>query len=257
MLALISPAKTMQSEPSILTSDGIKYSTPRFLEQTKQITSLMLHYNSHELQDIFKISAPIAQQLRARFTQLLESETDEIAAIDSYNGVVYKHFKSDERCTLDDYTYLQNRLRISSLLYGLLRPFDAIKPYRMEGFVRLAGHDERVDRFWRRHQTQTLIDDVNHAGETLLYLASKEEQNAFHWREVENSVKVIDFLFLQQKGDRLKQVVVYTKMARGEMIRHMIANKITKPEELKEFEWSGYRYNNELSTENKWVWVMD
>ncbi|MFI3306525.1 MAG: peroxide stress protein YaaA [Rikenellaceae bacterium] len=175
-----------------------------------------------------------------------------LPAVDSYDGVVYKHFKGDINSE-----YLRERVRISSLLYGLLRPYDLIQPYRMEGFVRLAGSDERVDIFWRNIQTRTLIDDVNAKGGTLLYLASKEEQKAFHWREVCSKVRVIDFKFLQHKGDKLRQVVIYTKMARGEMIRYMMEQNIADPEELKAFELSGYRYDEALSAANEWVWVME
>ena len=90
-----------------------------------------------------------------------------------------------------------------------------------------------------------------------MYLASKEEQNAFNWREVKGAVRVIDFQFMQDKGDKLRQVIVYTKMARGEMVRYMMENNITNPEELKAFEWGGYRYNDALSTTDVWIWVMD
>lgn len=250
MLALISPAKTMQSRS---TSDALTINTePRFMEHTNHIVSIMSQYSALELAEIFRVSTPIAKELRSRFQVLYLDADPKITAIDSYDGIVYKHFKE----TLDA-EYLQNRVRISSLLYGLLRPFDMIRPYRMEGFVRIAGSDERVDNFWRDIQTQTLIDDVNEMGGTLLYLASKEEQKAFNWREVLNSVKVIDFRFLQQRGDKLKQVVIYTKMARGEMIRYMVEHKITTPDSLKEFEWCGYIYNDALSTDNIWVWVME
>lgn len=126
----------------------------------------------------------------------------------------------------------------------------------MEGSGRLAGNDERVDKFWRNIQTQTLIDDVKAQSGTLLYLASKEERKAFNWREVGGSVRVIDFKFLQYKDDKLRQVVIYTKMARGEMILYMMEHNITNAEDLKAFEWSGYRYDDTLSTDDEWIWVM-
>ncbi len=226
-------------------------SEPRFREQTEHIVSLMVRYSALELVEIFKVSKPIARELQRRFMGFYDDEVELLPAVDCYDGVVYKHFKGGVNAE-----YLQERVRISSLLYGLLRPFDLIQPYRMEGFVRLAESDERVDKFWRDIQTQTLIDDVNAMGGTLLYLASMEEQKAFNWREVCNKVRVIDFKFLQHKNGKLRQVVVYTKMARGEMIRYMMEQDITDPEELKMFEWSGYIYDEALSTDNEWVWVM-
>lgn len=256
MIALISPAKTMRSN-SINEKEQKRDTTPRFMAQTDNIASLMLNYSTQELEEIFKISTPLAKELKKHFINLFDPSIATTPAIDSYDGVVFKHFKDKTPLTKEDKLYLQNNLRISSLLFGLLRPLDGIKPYRMEGFIRLAGSDERVDRYWRDHQTQTLIDDVKKNGNTLLYLASKEEQNGFHWRQVKNSVRVIDFQFLQHKGDKLKQVVVYTKMARGEIIRYMIDNRISDPNELKNFEWGGYKYNDTLSKDDLWVWVME
>lgn len=255
MIALISPAKGMVNSNIEDINDLL--TEPRFKEHTQHIAALMLAYSSGELEKIFKISGSIARELKGRFLDLHDNEIAKSAAIDSYDGVVYKHFKRVEGFTIAEREYLQQRVRISSLLYGLLRPLDLIKPYRMEGFVRLSGSDMRIDRFWRDHQTQTLIDDVRESGGTLLYLASKEEQNAFHWRQVTKSVRVIDILFLQQKRDKLRQVVIYTKMARGEMIGYMMKHKIDDPEKLKAFEWAGYRYNDQLSSSDSWVWLMD
>lgn len=254
MIALISPAKIMTGNATMVLK-AQKYSDPLFVDHARHIVSLMLEYDSRELEEIFKISAPLAKELRFRFSHFLDHDSLESPAVCAYDGVVYKHFK--DSITELNADYLQKHLRISSLLYGLLRPFDRIKPYRMEGFVRLAGSDQRVDQYWRDIQTQTLIDDVRNAGGVLLYLASKEEQNAFHWKEVRKAVRVIDFQFMQYKGDKLKQVIVYTKMARGEMVRFMMQNNIHDPEALKSFEWSGYRYNEELSKGDVWVWVMD
>ncbi len=254
MIALISPAKTMRADIETCVKNML--TEPRFMEQTKHIASLMLRYSTHELEDIFGISTQLANELYTRFNSFFDESGKQVAAIDSYDGVVYKHIKKDIEFSESERVYLQNHVRISSLFYGLLRPHDTIKPYRMEGGVRLAGSDERVDKYWRNYQTQTLINDVNEMGGTLLYLASKEEQNAFHWKDVKKAVKLIDFQFLQFKNDKLKQVVIYTKMARGEMIRYMIDNNITDPENLKTFEWNGYRYSELHSTDDVWVWVM-
>ncbi len=256
MLALISPAKTMRYRRES-ENESNEYLQPRFLEQTNHILSCMVQYSTVQLSEIFKVSTPLARDLRERFISTFDESVESLPAVDSYDGVVYKHFKADGGFSFYQEQYLQQHLRISSLLYGLLRPFDLIKPYRMEGFVRLASSDERVDRFWRDNQTQELIDDVIEQGGELLYLASREEQNAFHWKEVQRRVRVIDFVFLQVKGDKLRQVVVYTKMARGEMLRYMVDNSINRSEELKAFEWGGYRYNAELSTTDKWVWLME
>lgn len=251
MLALISPAKTMHYGATIPTTG----SQPRFMDHTNHIASLMLNYSVSELELIFKISNPIARELKLRFSNIFDDSISGLTAVDSYDGVVYKHIKRE--FSTEELEYLQSKIRISSLLYGVLRPLDLVKPYRMEGFVRLSGSDQAVDRYWRDIQTQTLIEDVNSSGGVLLYLASKQEQSAFHWREVKRAIRVIDIEFLQYKGDKLRQVVIYTKMARGEMIRYMVDNRIEDIQLLKSFEWSGYRYSATHSSDDKWVWVME
>ncbi len=218
-------------------------SKARFETNAGSIVELMNMYSVDELAAIFKVSVKIARSLRFLFNHFYDDSIRAMAAVEAYDGVVYKHFKN--AIGTRDIDYVQGLVRISSLLYGLLRPFDAIRPYRMEGFVRLSGSDERVDRYWRDVQTQTLIDDVQKAGGVLLYLASKEEQNAFWWKEVKNAVRVVDVEFLQYKGDKLRQVVVYTKMARGEMLRYMIENRVEDVGELKKFEWGGFRFAEE------------
>ncbi|MFR9649260.1 MAG: YaaA family protein [Rikenellaceae bacterium] len=252
MIALISPAKRMCG---VETRFGEISTQPRFMEQTRHILSLMGGYSGGELAEIFKVSAPIARELKQHFALSAMDINTATPAVECYDGVVYKHFKGD--FTLSEAKYLQRHLRISSLLYGLLRPYDMIKPYRMEGFVRLAGSDERVDNYWRNVQTQSLIDDVRDAGGELLYLASKEEQRAFNWQQVKRQVRVIDIQFLVNRGGKLKQVVIYTKMARGEMVRYMVDGGVTNPQELKLFSWGGYNYREELSSDDKWVWVME
>ncbi len=256
MIAIISPAKIMRAK-ALWVPSAIELSAPRFGVEADHIVSMMSVYSSQELSDIFKISASLAKELRGRFLDFHNHDVDTLAAVDSFDGVVYKHIRGEEGFTPLRLQYLQQHLRINSLVYGLLRPLDKIKPHRMEGFVHLSDSDQRVDKFWQEHHTQTLIDDVQANGGVLLYLAAKEEQNSFLWREVYRSVRVIDFRFLQPKGDKLRQVVIYTKMARGEMVRYMMLNQITNPEALKDFEWCGYRFRADLSTDNVWTWVMD
>ncbi len=134
MLALISPAKSMLSVAKA--TEGI-FTQPRLMESTRYIVSLMVAYSVAELQQIFKVSHSIASELKTRFEALAEGDNNLCAALDCYDGVVYKHIKQSGELSAEDRAYLQNNLRISSLLYGLLRPLDAIKPYRMEALCAL------------------------------------------------------------------------------------------------------------------------
>ncbi len=251
MIFLLSPAKTMTLQGRAARTQ------PRFAEQTHDIITQMLPYSEVELQRVFKISPRLAQELHASFAAHAAKEAPSVAAIDGYDGVVLKHLKAGAPLDEQQGDYLQQHARLCSLLYGLLRPLDAIRPYRMEGYVRLPSSGIRVDKYWRDHQTPLLIEDAQAAGGTLIYLASKEEQQAFHWKSVEQALRVIHIDFLQRKGDKLRPIVVYTKMARGEMLRYAMQQRITSAEALKEFCWHGYVYNEAQSDAQRWVWVKE
>ena len=68
--------------------------------------------------------------------------------------------------------------------------------------------------------------------------------------------RVITPEFRVREGDRLKTVVVYTKMCRGEMTRHILKNRIADPATLRSFEWEGFRLDPALSKGDDWVFTL-
>ncbi len=256
MIAFISPAKTMSDD--ILKDMDIKtiVSKPRFEKETQGIVMQMAAYSIDELEEIYKVSFSIASQLKSRFIKFYDEPDAKNIAIRAYDGVVFKHIQTD-RLSVDDLKYLQSHLRICSLMYGVLRPCDLIKPYRMEPFVRLVDNEDvRVDKYWRGIHTDLFIDDINKAGGVLLYLSSKEEQNVFDWKKVKAQTKVVNFDFMQYKGDKLRTVTIYAKMARGEMVRYMIDNKVEDYNDLKNFKWEGFTFSEAHSDDTKFVFIQ-
>ncbi len=256
MLILLSPAKTMRSSlPHDQSFDDV--TTPRLMACTSLLVDEMRARSVDVLQRELKVSPAVAQETQQRFAAFDHEAVAPLAALDAYDGVVFKHMRAGAVLSEAQRAYLQRHARICSPLYGLLRPLDGVLPYRMEGTLRLKEQGVSVDRFWRDHQTDLLLEDARAQGGTLIYLASKQEQLAFHWRRVEQGLRVIHIDFLQRKGDKLRNVVVYTKMARGEMLRYLVAAQIEKEADLQGFEWEGYRYEAHLSTETRWVWLRE
>ena len=94
--------------------------------------------------------------------------------------------------TADDFRYAQEHLRITSFLYGLLRPLDGIRPYRLEGDVRLPekGGITMFD-YWKPLLTDYFIEEIKKRGGILVNLASGEMKDLFDWKRVESEVRVI------------------------------------------------------------------
>ena len=175
----------------------------------------------------------------------------------AYTGAVFKRILPKD-FTADDFRYAQEHLRITSFLYGLLRPLDGIRPYRLEGDVRLPekGGITMFD-YWKPLLTDYFIEEIKKRGGILVNLASGEMKDLFDWKRVESEVRVITPDFQVWKGGKLKTVVIYAKMCRGEMVRYIIKNRIGCPEDLRGFSWEGFTFDEELSTDNHLQFVLE
>ncbi len=251
---MISPAKTMVAASRIKAPAA---TLPRFPEEATAIALNMAQYSPVELGRMLKINPKLSAENYLRFQHFFSPDNKPLQAVLAYTGVVFKHLQPAD-FTPDNFRFAQQYLRIASFCYGLLRPLDAIKPYRMEPDVKLPELcDGTMYGFWRDRQTATLLQDIKEAGNVLINLASMDIQPAFHWKQVEESVRVITPDFKVWKNGSPQTVVIYAKMLRGRMCRYIIKNAITDPEDLKTFSWEGFAYEESLSRGDNWVFIQE
>ena len=233
MLILLSPAKTMTGTSKIKAPQG---TTPRFQQEANEIALHMTQFPIDELSRI--LNQPLQ-------------------AILAYTGVVFKNI-SPKDFTEEDFLFSQEHMRFVSGCYGLLRPLDLIKPYRMEFDVKIPElGDGNMYAFWKDRQTNTLIHDVRQGDRILLNLASLDIQPSFQWKEVERSVRIITPEFKVWKNGKAETIVIYAKMCRGQMSRYLIKNRISDPEALKAFTWEGFSYKESMSEGDNWVFLQE
>lgn len=253
MLILLSPAKTMTGTSTIKVPGA---TVPFFQKEANEIALNMAQYTKEELEKRLKLSPKLAIESYNRYQEFHSPESAPLQAILTYTGVVFQHIKPDD-FTAEDFLFAHDHVRFVSICYGLLRPLDAIKPYRMEYTIRLPEFGTgNMYAFWKKRQTDLLIDEVNKAGGILLNLASMDVQPAFDWEKVEKSVQVITPDFKVVKNGKAKTIVIYAKMARGEMTRYIIKNRITNPEEVKHFNWEGFHYIEQESDSKNWSFLQ-
>lgn len=218
---------------------------------------LLSQCSVEELGQLLHVNPKIALENYLRYQLFHAEETPRLPALLAYTGIVFKRL-SPQDFTADDFNYAQSHLRLTSFCYGLLRPFDVIAPYRLEGDVRLPElSDGTLFTYWQSRLTDTLIADVKEAGGTLCNLASEEMKNLFDWKRVEREVNLITPEFHVWKNGKRATVVVYTKMARGEMTRFLLKNRITHPDEIKRFDREGFTFDPAHSTDTVWEFVQD
>ena len=252
MLAFISCAKTMASRSALRVPE---MTTPHFADEALRHALSLAQYSASELENLLRVNAKIAAENRLRYQNFCSEDNRPMPAIGAYTGAVFKRILPKD-FTSDDFFFAQEHLRITSFLYGLLRPLDGIRPYRLEGDVRLPENgDVTMFDYWKPLLTDAFIEDIRQQGGILLNLASAEMKDLFDWKRVEREVQVITPDFRVWKGEKLSTVVIYAKMCRGEMIRFFIKNRIAHPEQLKSFEWEGFSFDEERSTDHHWYFT--
>ncbi|MBO5225417.1 MAG: peroxide stress protein YaaA [Parabacteroides sp.] len=254
MHILLSPAKTITGTSKIEVPSG---SIPQFQQAATDIALYMAQYSVEDLKRLLKLSPKLALESYERFQHFHSTDERPLQALLAYTGVVFKHINPKD-FSEEDFLFAQTHLRIVSICYGLLRPLDLIKPYRMEYDIKLPElGDGNMYNFWKGRQTQSLIKEVKADDNLLINLASMDVQPAFEWKKIEDSVRIITPEFKVWKNGKAETIVIYAKMARGQMSRYIIKNKISNPEELKSFTWEGFQYKETLSSENNWVFLQD
>ena len=171
-------------------------------------------------------------------------------ALLAYDGIQYTYMAP---AVFEDgqYDYVQEHLRILSGFYGVVKPMDGVVPYRLEMQAKAAvsGHKNLYD-FWG----DSLYREVLDSSRIIINLASKEYSKCIE-KYLQPDDRYITCVFGEPEGGKIVQKGVYAKMARGEMVRYMAANAITEPEKIKAFDWSGYQYRDDLSSDKEYVFV--
>ena len=232
MQILISCAKTM----GYVDADIPYSSEPVFAANAAESVRQLAAMDAQQLQKALHTTAKIAAENVLRYRHFFDECNRQVPALMAYNGIVFKQISADT-LRREDLEYAQKHLFITSFLYGLLRPFDNIRPYRLEGNVHLPDDDGPTRfEYWQPLLTGMLIDAVKADDGILVNLASSEMKRLFDWKRVCREVKVVTPDFKVMQEGQWRTVVVYTKMCRGQMTRFMLRHHPADIEELYRFE---------------------
>jgi cytoplasmic iron level regulating protein YaaA (DUF328/UPF0246 family) len=253
MLTVISPAKALDMDPV-----SVDVTQPDFQAEAISLAKTSRNLTLGALKDLMSISDDLARLNRDRFKAFEEEpETERTkAAALMFNGDTYQGLEA-KTLSDADMAYAQDHLRILSGLYGLLRPLDAIQPYRLEMGSRLkTRRGKSLYDYWGT----TLSKALNALGEDqntdiLVNCASQEYFGAANNRALK--LKVINPVFMEVKEDRPRIVSFFANRARGAMARHIVENRVTDMEGLRDFTSGGYAFDADLSEPDKPVFLRD
>lgn len=244
MIVILSPSKTMDMTNSIvLPQNNLSEKTLLLLEKLKT-------FSPEDLSKTMKIKGKTLDSVVDIYANFHTSGYKR--AIEAYSGAVFKgmevmEFSEEER------SFLDKHFIVLSALYGVLPADSFIREYRLDMTVKVF-EDENLYTYWKEEVNHTLVKLMEKRGENLLInLASTEfskliDRKAFPY-------EIIDIDFKEERDEKFKSVSTYAKKARGIMSRYIVKNKIAQGEDLKSFKEEGYSFNQELSTDKKYIFT--
>lgn len=246
MQLILTSAKIMRSADS---GKVPAMTMPAFDDDARRLALELSQWPVAALAKALHCSAALALEAHQRFQQFM-MDGDRFPDVLAYYGQAYKHLRADEFST-EDFRFAQDHLLILSFLYGALRPLDGIRPYRLEGKVKLPSTGEKtLFAWWRERLTDRLIARVKADDGVLFHLATEEFELLFDWKRVEKEVRVVKPYFYVDQGSQSKIVSMYAKGCRGGMARFVIQNQLHDPTALTAFSEDGFIFNPRLGDEN-------
>ena len=251
MKIVISPSKSLNFDkklPTALNSKSI------FLKESKIINQTIKQKSAKELAVLMDISEKLSELnwQRNKVWKAPFTEKNARPAIFTFDGDVY--------LGLDAYTIpneklavLQNKVRILSGLYGILKPLDLIQAYRLEMGTKLPIESaNNLYEFWKTTITNAINKELK-KGELFVNLASIEYFSVIDIKTLK--VPIVTPEFKDYKNGKLKIISFFAKKARGLMVRYIIDTNAETIEDLKGFNYEGYQFDSNLSEDNKLVFT--
>jgi cytoplasmic iron level regulating protein YaaA (DUF328/UPF0246 family) len=252
MKIVISPAKSLDFESQLPTQNCSEY---LFAKQSVSIDKVLKKQKPKQLMELMSISDKLADLNWQRNQERNVAEMtiqNARPAVFAFSGDVYigldAYSLSEEKIN-----YLQDKLRILSGLYGLLKPLDLMQPYRLEMGTKLPiGKNKNLYEFWKPIIAKQLNSELEKE-ELFVNLASNEYFDAVDLKTLK--VPVITPEFKDYKDGKLKMISFFAKKARGLMVRYIIDSNAKTIEDLKGFNYEGYAFDGNLSKGNKLVFT--
>ena len=251
MKVLLSPAKSLDFKTQLPTE---KNSFLCFEKEAEYLNSILKRKSPKDLSNLMGISSKIADlnYERNHNWSLPFTQKNARQAVYAFSGDVYRGL---DAYSIDDekIDYMQNTVRIISGLYGLVRPLDLIQPYRLEMGTKLSfDSNMNLYDYWKEKITNQLNSELSE-NEPVLNLASNEYFKAIDSKVIRSEIYSANFK--QLKDGNYKTIAIFSKKARGMMTRFIVDNNITEISDIKSFGYDGYRFHNELSTDNELVFT--
>jgi len=252
MKILLSPAKAMDMSKTLKST---LTSSPVFLSEAESLIGKLKKLSSKKIGEMMHLSEDLSDLNHQRYqewTISTELNGNNIQVSAGFDGEVYRGLDTPSM-NAKELEIAQDKVRILSGVYGVLKPLDVIYPYRLEMGTKwtVTPAKKNLYQFWGSKIAEQLNSE-NESGITI-NLASTEYFKAVDKKTLKG--RVITPTFKEFKNGDYKVIMVFAKRARGSMARYIVQNNISDPEQIKLFDTDGYSFDVNQSTEDDWVFV--
>lgn len=245
MKMIISPAKRIELQKGAAPI----YSEPVFKKEAYLLANTLKEYSPWQLEPLLKTSTALAVDAFVMHQDFTEDKMGR-AALLSYNGLVFQHIDVHS-FSADDFSFANERLYILSALYGALAPADVILPYRLDFLSKLKINEKSLYLFWGNK----VYKEVYKENDVVINLASEEYAKLIRPYIKQNNT-LVDMVFYTMKKGKRTIITTTAKAARGEMVQYIVKNRLQDLKALQLFNWNGFVFEKETSTENRFVFLQ-
>ena len=240
------------------TASSLQLTTPECSPTlTDRVAKAMKKLSKSQIKSTLKISDALATSTKDAWQAFAKEDTQKKPCIFTYSGAAYQGLEAGKSCSTEALLYLQDRLRILSAAYGVLRPFDQIQAYRLEMGTKgiLEDEDGKSAKFsdiWSTAVTESLLRDMSCASskgsaqDTILLNLASDEYSATI-KDTEQIPSFIKVIFREPNG---RVVAVHAKRARGLMVRYLATHQVDSLEGVKGFDWERYQFQESSSDQS-------
>ena len=248
MISLLSPAKTMDFENAVT---KFETSQPEFVTEAEYLVDKLKKLSARQIGSLMKINAELSDLNHQRYEDwnVNHGKSNSRAAMFTFSGEVYRGLQA-ESFSNNEVEFANDHLAILSGLYGLLRPLDGIKPYRLEmgSKFKVTSKQNNLYKYWGNKISVALNEILaDHKEKVVINLASNEYVKVIDKKSL--NYKIVDCQFMDAKNGEYKVVMTWAKKARGMMAREIVKHKVDNLEGLKSLSFDNYVYNPKLSSE--------
>ncbi len=249
MKLLLSPAKKLDLESEL---PALNWTEPIFEERADYLAEKLQRSSPKKISNMMHLSEALTQLNVQRYAEWQSAKKR--PAILAFNGDVYLGLDASN-WSQKELERSQSTIRIISGIYGILRPLDLIKPYRLEMGSKWAVTPAKSNlyKYWGKTIATQLETDMK-KDETLVNLASTEYNKAV-LPHLSKERKIVSAEFKDFKNGELKMIQIFVKKARGMMAQFIVKENITETEDLVKFNEDGYVFDANLSSESKFVFT--